>query len=425
MNLLKRGNTYHFRIRIPSDLTPEFSRKEIQQSLKTDDKRTARSRALRLSRLLNDGFDQVRQAISLKRSQYDVDELITNLLTSIGGTRRRTLSEESEETIIDMSNLIAAYLKEKKPSVEQRTFETMEYSFQLVIHFIGNINLNRLNRSVCRDYRDKLSGSPKYLLRDANASITQSPISTKSVNKHMQFFSSMLRWAAREEFILGNPADGLTIKRKTAPWEERLAFSKEDLNIIFDNLWNEEHLISRRWVPIISLFSGMRLEEICQLRHCDLIEQDGIYCFSISPEAGAIKTAAAERLVPVHSKLIDMGLLELASPDPNQGPDRLWNDLSPNKYGRYSNSVGKWFGRYKRRKGFNDNRHCFHSLRHTFINELKQIDAPEPVIRQMVGHADNSITMGRYGKRYDVKKMKQWIEKVGYPYLFGLHQECP
>ena len=34
MNLLKRGNTYHFRIRIPSDLTPEFSRKEIQQSLK-------------------------------------------------------------------------------------------------------------------------------------------------------------------------------------------------------------------------------------------------------------------------------------------------------------------------------------------------------------------------------------------------------
>jgi integrase len=408
MNLLKRGDTYHFRIRIPSDLTTEFRRKELQQSLKTDDKRTARSRALRLSRTLNDGFDQVRQAIASKMPDELLDELIAEILTAIGGTRRRTPVNKPSETITELSGLIAVYLEEKRPAVEKRTLETMEYSFQLAIHFIGNIDLRRLNRAICRDYRNKLTQSSKYLLRDKSAAHTQPPISTKSVNKHMAFFSTMLRWAAREELIIGNPAEGLIVKRKVTPWEERLAFSPDDLLTLFDGLWHEEQLVSRRWVPVVALFSGMRLEEICQLRHCDITEVDGVHCFSISPEAGVIKTAAAERLVPIHSKLIEMGFLQLVT---DGSKERLWSDLSPNKYGRYSNSVGKWFGRYKKRKGFDDSRHCFHSLRHTFINELKQIDAPEPVIRQMVGHSDQSITFGRYGKRYEVARMKEWLDR--------------
>jgi hypothetical protein len=36
--------------------------------------------------------------------------------------------------------------------------------------------------------------------------------------------------------------------------------------------------VERRWIPLIDLWSGLRLEEICQLRHTDLREIDGSWC---------------------------------------------------------------------------------------------------------------------------------------------------
>ena len=49
MKLHQRGTTYHFSLRAPSDLIDVFNRREIHQSLRTFDGRTARSRASTIS----------------------------------------------------------------------------------------------------------------------------------------------------------------------------------------------------------------------------------------------------------------------------------------------------------------------------------------------------------------------------------------
>ena len=47
----------------------------------------------------------------------------------------------------------------------------------------------------------------------------------------------------------------------------------------------------------------------------------------------------------------------------------------------------------------------FHSFRHTLINHLKQNDVPEHYIAEFVGHTVQSITLGRYGKKYKPDKL--------------------
>ncbi|WP_420344717.1 DUF6538 domain-containing protein [Paenirhodobacter sp.] len=65
-----------------------------------------------------------------------------------------------------------------------------------------------------------------------------------------------------------------------------------------------------RWGPWICAFSGARITEVMQLRTEDLIEDHGVLCLRITPEAGSVKTGAY-RMVPIHPQLLDMGLPQM------------------------------------------------------------------------------------------------------------------
>lgn len=185
-------------------------------------------------------------------------------------------------------------------------------------------------------------------------------LSDKSVNHYLQYLSALLRWTSLEEIIGGTPAEGLAIKKRQKDWEERFAFDGDQLQSLLRTLWSGEDRLERRWAPLTALWFGMRQEEVCQLRHCDVVERDGVYCFQITGEAGF--------------------LTEVWSQDKAEAKERLWPNLLKTKLQRYSNAACKWFSRYKQEKGFKDRRYCFHSLRHTFINAMKQQEVPEPEV---------------------------------------------
>ncbi len=69
----------------------------------------------------------------------------------------------------------------------------------------------------------------------------------------------------------------------------------------------EENRRAIRWLPWICAFTGARITEAAQLRTIDLIEEGGILCLRITPEAGSVK-AGNYRIVPLHPQLLDMGL---------------------------------------------------------------------------------------------------------------------
>ncbi|MCQ8119949.1 hypothetical protein [Methylomonas rosea] len=74
------------------------------------------------------------------------------------------------------------------------------------------------------------------------------------------------------------------------------------------------------WLPLIGLYTGARINEICQLNPAEDIKQDsatGIHYFHFTDESPSaegvdksIKTNSSRRVVPIHSKLIDLGFLD-------------------------------------------------------------------------------------------------------------------
>ena len=72
------------------------------------------------------------------------------------------------------------------------------------------------------------------------------------------------------------------------------------------------------YVTMIAAYSGMRIKEITQLHKEDIALKDGIYCFNINTNDGkTTKTKNSIRFVPIHSKLIDIGLLEYVNSKKN------------------------------------------------------------------------------------------------------------
>ena len=53
----------------------------------------------------------------------------------------------------------------------------------------------------------------------------------------------------------------------------------------------------------------------------------------------------------------------------------------------------------------------FHSFRHGFVDALRELNAPEYVIKRIVGHASGSVTDG-YGAGASLKTCRDWIDKI-------------
>ena len=127
-------------------------------------------------------------------------------------------------------------------------------------------------------------------------------------------------------------------------------FTEDDLQKIFQAPgYNPDNFKQayKFWVPLIGLYSGMRLEEICQLTIDDIKQIDGTWCFDINNQGDKrIKTNAAKRYVPIHPMLLNelnfLGFVELVK---KNGPGRLSPDLKKQS-GRYSHYVSRWINGY-------------------------------------------------------------------------------
>ena len=170
----------------------------------------------------------------------------------------------------------------------------------------------------------------------------------------------------------------------------------------------------RYWVPLISMYSGMRLNEICQLYVEDMVEIEGIWCFDVNEDKDKrLKNLASKRTIPVHPKLIEGGFIEYVEQLKGKRTVRLWERLSAGRDG-YSHLFGKWYQRHNRQHITKDKKKCFHSFRHTVGDTLKQVGVAEGVIAEILGHSNDSITTGRYGKRFRPQVLLDALVKLDY-----------
>src|SRR5262249_17570396 len=221
------------------------------------------------------------------------------------------------------------------------------------------------------------------------------------------------------DMIDKNPADGMRPPKPKRAEAERDAFTDEDLRAIFGSDYRAATLgngdAAKFWVPLVLLFTGARLEEIAQLNVADVGDVDGIPCVRITTRGEGqkrLKSAAADRTVPTHSGLIALGFLDYVAERRSAGDRRVFPRLSRTADKGYGVSVSKWFTKWKRAHGITSRLKGLHSLRPTFSTKLKAADVQEYTISELAGHENDNITTGRYGKRLQVCKLRDAIEKL-------------
>ncbi|MEX2454131.1 MAG: DUF6538 domain-containing protein [Rhodospirillaceae bacterium] len=276
--------------------------------------------------------------------------------------------------------------------------------------------LNKLPRNWRTRYRGlNASEAAQRALSDGVESMTPA-----AINAYLGALSSLFSWAMKEGYLESNPASQIKVRATVRAEDLRDPFSDAQLNRIFSApvfrgvrsslRWRESGPRTirdeRYWVPLIGLYSGMRLGEIFGLLKSDIRTENGIRFFAIR-EA---KTRAGVRRLPIHPILIEAGLMDHVS-GLNEGAS-LFPQSHPAKF-------SKFFARFLDSLDMTDERLVFHSFRHTFTDALRQARMDEPLAKALIGHSDGSVT-GRYGAGYSIETLHDGISAVSYEGLQGI-----
>lgn len=245
-------------------------------------------------------------------------------------------------------------------------------------------------------------------------------MAVRTINKNLERMSSLFKWmrGKKKYNITYNPAEGMSLDEGDAA--KRVPFTEAELSILF----NSEEFQSREfqnpyayWMMPLGLLTGARLRELAQLYLSDFVVFDSIHCINISDEEPdqKIKNKNAKRLVPIHDKLIEIGLLRYVEFLRQKGETRLFPEINEGRDG-YAQTPSKWFQRHKKKCGI-EGKHTkvFHSFRHTFISALLDDDVPEHSVAKIVGHETNLITGNVYWNGKDASKRKPTIDKYQPP----------
>lgn len=327
---------------------------------------------------------------------------------------------------------------------------------------MGDLSLGELDRDVVKDYVNKMQNMPgnlylmrrKYKISDTHKLIEkalvdgQPVMSRDAIGRHIESLGSMLKWAKNERYLFDNPAENVLAQRRVMVREQdrRDLFTDDELVQIFSADWFKKgggtpnqygRYTSFRpfhyWLPLLALYVGGRINELCQLYLTDVREdKNGVAYIDFNLDAPdkmmdeetqavgdkSLKTVNAIRQVPLHPRLIELGLLEYVDALKAAGYDRLFPELKHNKVKGYRAAPSKWFNEnyFGKVLGFpRDGKKTFHSLRHTFINVVDGFETNERTIAQLVGHVRGSTTaMTTYRKDADVGEQFGVISQLRY-----------
>ncbi|WP_168222942.1 site-specific integrase [Oceanicola sp. D3] len=267
--------------------------------------------------------------------------------------------------------------------------------------------------------RSKVSRLRGLSLRDAVRVEGLPRISNATVNAHLSAFKIFWDWAEKHDYAPEALFQSMTVSAKGHGSKERKPFAQDALAKAYAALTDRQGAFykktSHRWATLIAMFSGARLNEVCQLQVDDIKEVQGIWVFDFNDEGDAhkrLKSSAAKRRVPIHSKLIELGLLDYHQQQQATGQEKMFPDYSYHPKHGYGGSLSKWFNRtFTQTLGIKTEAHVFHGLRHTFATRLGHADVPTERIQFIIGHEREGVTHQVYMKDgYTIEQTRDAVE---------------
>jgi integrase len=351
---------------------------------------------------------------------------------------------------ITIAELIADYSSDPaRAGNSPKTVADYAVIFRTLTEVLGpKRQVRDITRQDCVQVRELLLALPVHATK-RNPGLTLSQIaeqfrgqrdvtrlSTVTVNSHLGALASLFRWAVKEQHIPRNPAEGLKVAATPDRYRDpRDRFDAEELQAIFKApiytgcVDDEENYAKvgdnhprrgRFWVPLLSLFLGMRLNECCQLDTKDITTIDGFQVVNITASADGrkrLKTKFSTRQVPVHPDLIRLGFQEFVEAQRERRAERLFPELPLGKSGYHSDPFSKWFGRFLNSVGITRPNVGFHSFRHGFRDALRRANVSEERVCALGGWSQGTNAHTGYGRGFSVRDLAAEVGKISFPAL--------
>jgi integrase len=318
------------------------------------------------------------------------------------------------------------YAREKPGRVSADTWQSNRKVVALFDDFVGGkAHVSALNRKNVREWKNKLFEWPVKAIEsrefrglsfvdviERNKVVGKPVIQHKTINRYLAALGGFCDWLLSNDYIREDVMNGqyLEVDRKK---RTVLPYTAKQLQTIFrsplfdrcggDKLehtaGNVEVRDWRYWIPLIAIYSGARLGEICQLMVADVRQLHATWIFHITEEGAghkSTKTEGSMRVVPVHSKLIAMGFLKFHARMSAFG-DKLFPEIKPDARGYISGKPSTFFNDYFRAIGVKTDRsNNFHSFRHNVADAFRAAGYLDEQHGVLLGHTKASTT-GRYG----------------------------
>jgi integrase len=301
--------------------------------------------------------------------------------------------------------------------------------FQALREIAGrDFPLREIDRAMCAtmietiaalppNYRKNKAFNGKSLreIGEINVKLCGGKLHRNTVGVYAHSLSSFFNYAIDKGVIETNPATRL-MSAGGSQQAQRFPFDTDELESLITHLstWSDGSR-GRFWLPLVALFSGMRLGEIIWLRHCDVRQVDGVTCFVLErTEDRSLKTKGSARVVPLHPSLVQFGLLDTVERDGDQ-QGRIFADLPGNDQRHAVDLFQKRFSYFlktlvKVRKGVS-----FHSFRHNFRDAIRHAGIPIDVTKALGGWGRGSGIEDRYGQGARASVLAGWMAKIEYP----------
>ncbi|WP_295050480.1 site-specific integrase [Sulfurimonas sp.] len=385
----------------------------------------------------------------------DVKKDFTNPKTT---THNPALAEKTNITFKNLYDMFLINKKEEYPDLARTTWRDYQSAYNDFLFVVANAesrDISSFTKDDFKSFSDALHHHiPKSRTKKQYKDYTyenlkkielkeDEKLATDTKKKKMSLIRQMFDIAVNSEDIAISEnlvipyiiKDRQTIKGKTArqnKQEARKALSEENLSKLFSSkLYTEKKDYTLKfqpekfWIPLLATYTGMRQNEICQLKISDIKQEkistgELVYCFELNEDEDKhLKNENAYRCVPLHPKLIELGFIDYYDSVKNKQPT-LWKNLRlhPTE-DRYNTDYNKSFMKYFRKYVTKDSTQVFHSLRHNVASQLLNNAVihrlPKALMNQILGHApDKDETSQTYSNGYGIEQLYEGIKTLEY-----------
>ncbi len=323
-------------------------------------------------------------------------------------------------------------LRQKKACLET-IFQLMDKDIVEQITYDDCRAVNKLIYRVPKKWKERFPNKRllDVLLPESEDGVHPKAMSANNITKYLTIFQEFLRFCRKSRLIDEDLADLIDKPYVDKKKNNYKPFTEEELLLIFNPKTyfkqTEDQDDPKFWIPLMSLFSGARLNELAQIRLDDIkVEQDIYYIQTAGKESHpqqSLKNAQSKRRIPIHPKLKELGFLNLVQHQRKKGAEFLFDSLKFQRKNGFGGAISNAFRYYlDNTVKITEKGKVFHSFRHTVRPKLRdECKLTREYIDALCGWEDGTGNAGtkNYAHRENIpiKKLYAAISKLQYPFL--------